>query len=297
MNAIIGHQKNLRWILDLVQAGRFPQSSLWYGQAGSGKKMVARHVAQILLGAEKQQLDNHPDFFLLTPTAAKSATDKAAKTGAVGSIKIEQILELKRRLMYPPLQSARQVIVIDDAELMTTPTANSLLKILEEPRPHQIFILVTGQFHRMLMTIRSRAARFYFPPLSAPELREVLQRQDESLAGGDAATLEFFLSAFSGSPAHVLRAAASGLNLTDLQAALSRPGGFADVTARAKRLLQKDVDVPVFLQALRVWQLQNVRQKGGATYQDIEKLESLAAAEARFAKHIQSEFVLENLFL
>lgn len=313
-DTIIGHTKILHRVLSLVQAGRFPQTSLWHGQAGSGKKMIAHHVTQILLCEGKKTGDNemapcgqcrscktfvaghHPDFFSVTPTAAKSSSDKQARVGAAGSIKIEQIVELKRKLTYPPLQSERQIIVIDDAELMTATTANSLLKILEEPRPHQTFILVTGQFHRILMTIRSRAARFYFPPLKAEELREILKKQDELLAGADAATLEFLFAAFSGSPVHVVRAVASGLTVADLQAALSRSNGFVDVSTRAKRLLQTDVDVPVFLQALRVWQLKSVQQNG-TTHRDIERLESIAAAEAQFAKHIQSAFILENLFL
>lgn len=294
---IIGHEKIRSRILELLEQGRFPQTSLWHGQAGSGKKMLARQVARVLLESEQQNLDNHPDFFLITPTAAKSMTEKTAKTGALGSIKIEQVAELKRRLMYPPLESKRQVVIIDDAELMTHSTANSLLKILEEPRPQQIFILITGQMHRLLMTIRSRALRFYFPPLKTAEIRQVLARQQDHLAGSSEAELEFFLRAFAGSLAHIRRAVEAGLKPEELKDFSGKQAGFAEVSTLAKRLLQNDVDVPVFLQALRLWQLQNIEKKDFATAEEIDFFDRIMAAETRFAKHIQSEFLLENLFL
>lgn len=318
---IIGHKKIITRILDLISDGRFPQTSIWHGQAGSGKKQVARLVARTMLCDSPQKTGdglsgcgqcrqclafasgNHPDFFQIEPTAAKSSVAKRSKTGSLGSIKIEQIKELKHRLTYAPLQALRQVILIDNAELMTGTTANSLLKILEEPRQHQVFILITGQFHRILVTIRSRATRFYFAPLKVSEVKEILKQQDESFASLDDSTLEFFLKAFSGSPAYVARAVASSLTLNNLADASSLKTCIMDVSRLAKTLLQNNVDMPVFLQALRVWRLQNVA-KGmedgsccNASVQDVEVFERIAAAEAQFARHIQGEFILENLLL
>lgn len=320
MTQIIGHKKMRQSLFALVRERRFPQTSLWYGQSGSGKKMLAFELIQILLcdepreaqgdlmpcgscrGCQIYKAGNHPDFFFIKPLVTAKA-EKTPRIGAAGSIKIEQIRELKQKLIYAPLMARQQIVLIDNAELMTATTANSLLKLIEEPRPHQLFILVSGQFHRLLMTIRSRAARFHFPPLESHEVQEILKNQSalsnrdqDQKNTVDENTLNFFLQAFSGSQAHVARAVASGLSLADLETAVGAGSDFLSISAQVKKLVQSGVDMPVFLQALRTWKLKGVLESG-ATPKDIETLDRISVAEMQFTKHIQGEFILENLFL
>ena len=144
---IIGHKDNRERISGLILKKQFPQTSLWYGQSGIGKKKVVQRVASALLCESPKKKENeifncgacgscqlflsnnHPDFFLVEPTVPKTKKKTPFDTTR-GSIKVEQIQEVKRRLVYAPLMSPYQIVVIDDAELMTKTTANSLLKIL-----------------------------------------------------------------------------------------------------------------------------------------------------------------------
>lgn len=94
-------------------------------------------------------LINHPDFIEVT-------TEKK-------SIGIETIRELLQRLTLKPVSSPYIVILIENAEIMTTAAANALLKTLEEPPTHVVFFLLTTSPDQLLLTIRSRCQKVHFP--------------------------------------------------------------------------------------------------------------------------------------
>lgn len=78
------------------------------------------------------------------------------------SIKIEVIRDLISRLMLKPVQAERMVIIIEEADAMTTGAANALLKTLEEPPPYVLFLLLTSRPEELPATIRSRCQRVRF---------------------------------------------------------------------------------------------------------------------------------------
>lgn len=289
---LIGH-KNLRAkFTKLVDEGKFPQTSLFYGPDGCGKRQVAYELAQTLLVHDDNtralfEKGNHPDFHVIEPTAAKTTTKKSSKSK--GSIKTEQIQELKKKLAYPPLLGETQVVVIDDADLMTTVTANSLLKLLEEPRPHQIFILVTASLHKILITIRSRAAKFHFSGLKPEEVKQIVK--DESEETPDPQFLNLLVESFPGSPALILKGLEMDLNAQDVDQFLSGSSGFIKNRQKIQGLLKGDVDLKIFLQLLRHQALKRPDEV------DRDFFDRIRAAETQLQKHIQEEFVLENLFL
>lgn len=235
----------------------FPQSSLFYGGKTSDKKRKALEVAGQLLGVSDLTLETvHPDFFAVMPTPPKSQTDKVQSSDEVQSnwtIKIEQIHELKSRIKHFPLQADYQVIFIDDAEMMTVSAANSLLKILEEPRANQIFILTSHALHRILPTIRSRCAKFYF---AAPDA--------------------------VGEPT-------ADLNV-DFDLLGKIQNDFVALSQFIKNLVASEIDMKIFLEALRRYHL----KKGSG---DTGFFDKITQAEIQLSRHLQKEFVLENLFL
>lgn len=233
------------------------QSSLFYGGKTSDKKRRALEVAGQLLGVSDLTLETvHPDFFAVMPTPPKSQADKVQSSDEVQSnwtIKIEQIHELKSRIKHFPLQAACQVIFIDDAEMMTVSAANSLLKVLEEPRVNQIFILTSNSLHRILPTIRSRCAKFYF---ATPDFGNEM------------------------TPA---------LNV-DFTALEKIQNDFVSLSRFIKNLIVSEVDMKVFLQALRRHYLKKDAVDTGF-------FDKITQAEIQLGRHLQKEFVLENLFL
>jgi hypothetical protein len=188
--------------------------------------------------------------------------------------------------------------VIDDADLMTAVTTNSLLKLLEEPRRDQIFIMVTSRFSRILVTIRSRSAKFFFSALKHDEVKAVLNpKLAESGIEVSPQTLDFYFECFPGSPALIFEALKLPLDSKKMDKILAKDHGFIEVSEMAKEVLASGLDLGLFLQTLRSFCLRRIKARTKATPAELGFLSKISDAERRLERHISEEFVLENLFL
>ncbi len=177
---VLGHQQNKEFLQKLLKPGSRPHALLFYGMGGIGKKMLALHFAKTFLckSADKKpcgicescrlmDIENnsfaHPDFYLLT-------AEEAGK-----DIKIEQVKEMAKQAAFAPVLSEHKVCIIDDAGQMTAEAANSLLKLLEEPPPGWLFILITQQAERLLPTVLSRVVRLRFDAPSSSSVQQILK--------------------------------------------------------------------------------------------------------------------------
>ncbi len=91
-----------------------------------------------------------------------------------GSLKIEQIRDLKREAGYKLFEGKKKVWIIEGADKLTPEAANSLLKILEEPPPDVVFILISETEEKLLPTILSRCEIIHFFPLSSQALHSII---------------------------------------------------------------------------------------------------------------------------
>jgi DNA polymerase-3 subunit delta' len=160
-------------ILDSLNArlARLPHALLVYGPQGVGKLALAERAAQMLLceGAEKPcdacsackwfLAGNHPDFRRVEPEILWA--EKPDKPSI--EIKIEQIRALADFLNVGSHRGGRRVTLVHPAEHMNEPTANALLKGLEEPPASAVFILVSHRPAQLLPTIRSRCVAVPVP--------------------------------------------------------------------------------------------------------------------------------------
>lgn len=177
---VLGHQQNKEFLQKLLKPGSRPHALLFYGMGGIGKKMLALHFAKTFLCksvAKKPcgicescrliDIENnsfaHPDFYLLT-------AEEAGK-----DIKIEQVKEMAKQAAFAPVLSEHKVCIIDDAGQMTAEAANSLLKLLEEPPPGWLFILITQQAERLLPTVLSRVVRLRFDAPDSSAVQQILK--------------------------------------------------------------------------------------------------------------------------
>ncbi len=94
-----------------------------------------------------------------------------------GNIPVKESRNILQKLTLKAFESAYKILVIWKAELMNTESANALLKILEEPAPKTLFLLVTDQADKLLTTILSRAQRVHVPVFSDTEVAEYLQKE------------------------------------------------------------------------------------------------------------------------
>lgn len=161
------------WANLLARRDRLPHALLVQGQRGLGKFRLARAFAAWLLCENTDRGDeacgnclacrwfeqgNHPDFRLVQPEALTAAEAEAEESKKKPSqqITIEQIRGLDDFFNIGTHRSGLRIILIHPAESMNRPTANSLLKTLEEPAPGTLFLLVCNEPMRLLPTIRSR---------------------------------------------------------------------------------------------------------------------------------------------
>ena len=173
LNNIIGHKSQVESLLRSKKSGHLPHALLFSGPSGIGKKKTAWAFAQALL-CENQK----------APSCGKCPSCSRVERGTS-----QDMLFIEPEGLYIKLQSVRQilqfvslqsfaphrVIIMDSAHQMNLASANSLLKILEEPPPKVYFILVSSQPQALPVTVRSRVQVLRFCPLSLKELQTVAQ--------------------------------------------------------------------------------------------------------------------------
>ena len=168
---VVGHAGEIRRLRKMLALERLPHALLFAGPDGIGKRIVAEILAAQLLETDTAKLSAHPDFYAVKPEGLL--------------ISIGQIREIQRVVGLAAAQGRYRVCMIEQAECMEAPAANSILKTLEEPPPGMIFILITAFPHSLLTTLRSRSTLVRFSPLVPELVEKVLLRQglQPSLAG------------------------------------------------------------------------------------------------------------------
>ena len=195
------------------------------GPPGQGKRAFAEAYAARMLcrtpdakgfacgqceGCRLRLSGNHPDLLQVVPEAdLPEAQQSGGKTKPSTQIVIEQIRRLREQLGITAHQAGVRVVLIDPAEAMNINTANALLKLLEEPPPDSLFLLVSSAPRRLLPTIRSRCQQWAFVRPDIAEAGPWVHAQ----AGEGADTL---LALTGGMPVSAVRLATQGgLALSD----------------------------------------------------------------------------------
>ncbi len=203
MRSIIGHQTAQQQFWDACKSGKMAQSWIFLGPKGIGKSTFARHAARELLAGtisakaveiaaskptmlfaeaaepapvtpdsihhpdhpiyRKVELGTHPDLLILD-TRVKEGEKKKNELG------VDAIREVPAFLRLAAGEGSWRIVIIDDAEMMNKNASNALLKILEEPPPKSLIILVASTLGYFPPTIRSRCRVLKFTPLADTEL-------------------------------------------------------------------------------------------------------------------------------
>jgi DNA polymerase III subunit delta' len=151
-----------------------PQALLVLGPAGSGKEFVAKNLAAELLGTQLENLAFYPYFTLVEKPAGK----QEISIDAVRSV----ISELRLKPVVPSKGLAKRVVLINGANFLSHEAQNALLKVLEEPPGHTMFILTATSANKVLPTISSRTQKLLVLPVSLAEARSYYQKQYEKEA-------------------------------------------------------------------------------------------------------------------
>lgn len=182
---ISGHERPIAALRSALLHHRLGHAYLFHGDHAIGKRLTAIRLIQAL-NCERPNETGQPDSCGLCRAcqqiAAQTHPDvlviEPDRELATPQIKIEQIRDIEHQCVYRPLMSERKVCLIDDADRMTIGAANALLKTLEEPPGHALFVLITSRVHALPATIRSRCqpVRFTAPARTQVEAAVILRR-------------------------------------------------------------------------------------------------------------------------
>jgi DNA polymerase-3 subunit gamma/tau len=185
---VVGQDAVVRTLRNAIDRDQIRQAYLFAGPRGTGKTSLARILAKCL-NCEQG------------PTASPDKTCNSCRTIAAGTSLdviemdaasqrgIDDIREIREHVILQPVEGRYKVYILDEAHQLTDAAFNALLKLIEEPPPHLVFVFCTTDLGKMLPTVRSRCQTFLFARPRLAELTKLLRlvADGEKIAAPDAA--------------------------------------------------------------------------------------------------------------
>jgi DNA polymerase-3 subunit delta' len=181
-SSLLGNERIKKALRRAVAEGRIGQSLLMAGPRGVGKYRFAIALAQALNCERVGQGDACGACVPCRKVAAGEHADVQTVTNDGQFIKIDQVRGMSRDAQFRPYEGRHRVCIIDEADRMNIPSANSILKTLEEPPESTLMVLVTAKPYGLPETILSRCQMLNFAPLAALEIEEHLVKKEKRAA-------------------------------------------------------------------------------------------------------------------
>ncbi len=225
---IIGQEHIVQTLKNALSKGMISHAYLFSGPRGSGKTTIARLLAKAVNCQKLQGSEPCNECSSCKEIQEARAID-LIEIDAASHRGIDEMRELRDGIKFAPTKSKYKVFIIDEAHQLTIEAANALLKTLEEPPSHAIFILATTEIHKMIPTIISRCQRFDFRKLT---LEEIVRRL-ELISKKEKVSIE--------KSALELIALNSGGSLRDAESLLDQVLTFSGVLSEKEQIKGEDI--------------------------------------------------------